>query len=393
VRVSGSELWLSEAKLITAQPLSRAHVLLVARAEAGEAFVHGLEGNSGVQHAVLTTTANARALRRCPQWQDSLRARADGALVVTSAATSLAALERCGFDRLAAEHSEALESELRTLAPSLQSAGLSLAQVAPQEGRLVWNLGASQIAKAKARLGALAPFSTLRSHGVPLESTIEFKIDLFEFSRSSATALGLEGVAKARDGFSIAREGSGMNLTALYSQAHQSGRLLASPRLRTVPGKVAEFNSGGEIPVQDAQAFGAKTSWKAYGLKILLTPRSDASPLGEEIATTIDIEYSQPDYGNGMGGVPAMIRRDLKSEFHLPMSQTTLLTSMVQVRRGGSSEGGLGLGALPLLGSLFHSRSDREDQSEIWFFITPRWSTPIDAGEITRPWKRYGKNP
>jgi len=216
-----------------------------------------------------------------------------------------------------------------------------------------------------------------------IRDTIIFRLDLFEFSKSNAQEVGIDWPQKHQI-FSSEENA----IAAVFSQAKSNGKLLASPRLRTVPGIKAEFNTGGEIPINDVQYFGSKTSWKSYGLNVQITPREDYKFGDDELSTLIEIEYSQPDYGNASNGVPAIISRNLKNEFRLKMNRSTLLTSMIQIRKGESRKGLWSLSNLPLLGLLFSSESKSSDESELWFMISPKWAES-STGDIGKKWYSY----
>jgi hypothetical protein len=390
VRVSGSQVWISEPGLIEAQPLEGNKALLVAKEFYGESYIYGLAAKN-VRRLVVTSKANLTALERCTKHKLLFHVNtSDGSLVLNELSPKgLRIVQECGFDRISAPDPASLSDQVKSLQEALNREQISLSQVQFEDKRLSWSIPKNKVEKLKKILGPLSAFSDFRTEEVQSHQTIVFKIDLFEFSQSSASGHEIRGVHQNSSGLRTALLNSQEQLSYVYARAQSSGKLLASPQLRTVPGKTAEFNSGGEIPVQDAQVIGAKTTWKPYGLKILITPSENASSLNSEITTTIQIEYSQPDYGNSTQGVPALITRNLKNEFNLAMSQTTLLTSMVQVRRGNNSRSFLGLGAIPLIGELFHSSANNRDQSEVWFLITPSWAIPITPGEVTRTWNRY----
>lgn len=392
VQISGEQVWISDPKIIDVRPLGSQRALLVSKGNFGEVFIYGLR-DPAINRVVVTTQKNVRALKNCPSLVSSipgLEATSDGSLLVERLDQPIQKiLIRCGFDRLATRDAPALSKAVASVQAELQKIDVSPSQVDISAERLRWRITPSQSERVKKIIGDLVAFSDFEIQLSQLPSTIVFKIDLFEFSKTSGAQSEFKGLSRGQAGISDTRLTGDADLAFIYAQAKSSGRLIASPQLRTIPGKTAEFNSGGEIPIQDAQMIGAKTSWKPYGLKIQITPAAVASPLAAEVATTVQIEYSQPDYGTGTEGIPSLVTRNLKNEFNLAMSQTTLLTSMVQVRRGQSSSGLWGLGLMPLFGAWFQSEKQNRDESEVWFLISPSWATPSLPREISNKWNRY----
>lgn len=388
VQVSGPQVWISDPKVVQAQPMQGNSALLIGKS-LGEIFLHGL-AKTDPQRAVVTTPANVGALKRCPAARAFLTAHHDGSLRANAWSEPLRlAITDCGFDLLSLDDCSGLGDYLKAQHSTLKKIGVAISQAQVRAGRVLWMIPDSSVKQMRRELSAIASFSDFQIDASRSAQSIVYKLDLFEFSRSSQESMDLW--ASSNPEIIGSRLQSDSKLALIFERARQNGRLVASPQIRTTAGQTATFGSGGEIPIQDAQLVGSKTTWKSYGLRLLVTPESGASPLWPEINTQIEIEYLQPDYGNTSQQVPAMIKRQLQSAFSLPTGQTTVLTSMIYQRAGRGDRQGLGLGAIPLLGAIFGGSHENETQNELWFLITPTWSEKLEPQEPAAIWKRYGK--
>ncbi len=136
--------------------------------------------------------------------------------------------------------------------------------------------------------------------------------------------------------------------------------VLAAPTVKTEPGKGTSVRVGGQIPYTTGPDLGN------FGIDLRVVPKID--PLNRvtlELAPTV----STVD----LSTVPVRIgTRTMTTTVQIPNGQTTVLGGLLQSNARELQSRVPLIGDLPILGSLFSSRSFQKGQSELLIFITPR---------------------
>ena len=183
------------------------------------------------------------------------------------------------------------------------------------------------------------------------------------------------------------------NIGALI-QALQSGgffQSLAEPNLIAYNGQEASFLAGGEFPIPIVQgATGTVTVvFKEFGVRLGFRP----TIAGDVIRLKVRPEVSSLDFKNGLilSGfrIPALITRRAETDVELRDGQSFaiagLLDNVAQDDRAAIPL----LSKLPIIGSLFKSKTERAERTELMVLITPRLVRPLDPDEVpplpTRP--------
>ncbi len=233
--------------------------------------------------------------------------------------------------------------------------------------------------------GYLLPFYEAQAMTAPQPGrTLIFDLILFEVSRSRATALGIslpffsEG---AVFDFSSLMSGnpdfSGFqSLHFDFGESQGWGRVLARPQLRTKPGQVAEFLSGGELGITKKDMFSNSLEWKQYGLSLKLKPSDQVHTGSPEITVDLETELSEPDAATSSDGSGAFgfRSRKLKSQFDLRVDSRTFLGALVLSRSGTQTQGPALLSGIPILGKFFSKSYSQTSDSELWIGLEARWS-------------------
>jgi pilus assembly protein CpaC len=178
------------------------------------------------------------------------------------------------------------------------------------------------------------------------------------------------------------KQGIGGVLRALESRgAFQS---LAEPNLIAYNGQEASFLAGGEFPVPVVQgATGTVTiQFKEFGIRLNFKP----TIAGDTIRLKVRPEVSTLDFANGvsLGGfrIPALTTRRAETDVELRDGQSFaiagLLDNLSQEDRAAIPI----LSKLPVIGSLFKSKSERAERTELMVLITPRLVRPLDPDEV-----------
>ncbi len=177
-------------------------------------------------------------------------------------------------------------------------------------------------------------------------------------------------------------EGIGGVLKALQTQGFLQS--LAEPNLIAYNGQEASFLAGGEVPIPVVQGISGNVSvvYKEFGVRLNFTP----TIAGDVIRLKLRPEVSSLDYNNGviLSGfrIPALITRRAETDVELRDGQSFaiagLMNNMTQTDRQAIPV----LSKLPIIGSLFKSKSNRAEQTELLVLITPRLVRPLDPDDV-----------
>jgi len=163
------------------------------------------------------------------------------------------------------------------------------------------------------------------------------------------------------------------------------GRILAEPNLTTLSGQEAEFISGGQIPYPVVNENGlATTSWKNYGIELKFVPFVVDSG---KINLKVNVSVSQPgppSLANGQQNT-TILTRGANATVEVPSGQSIAIAGLLSEQATDSNAKTPGLGDIPLLGMLFRSQSQKNDQTELLIFVTPRLAGPINASQAQLP--------
>ena len=159
----------------------------------------------------------------------------------------------------------------------------------------------------------------------------------------------------------------------------------------TTNGGQAEYHTGGEVNVQIVSALGGASSMQKipFGTVVSVTPRLDvASGL---IVVTINAEQSDLNPVAGQP-VPGRLLTQTKTNVHVKLGQSIMLSGFKQQKDGEQSQGLPLLMRIPILGYLFRTENASAADDENVLFITPsviEHSSPENENRIKDALKRY----
>jgi len=207
--------------------------------------------------------------------------------------------------------------------------------------------------------------------------------------RSASVAAGLISGASPF-GFLIARMVSnGMSADALINMLEQKGvaRSLAEPNLVALSGDTASFLAGGEYPIPVAGSFGQVTvDYKKYGVGLAFTP----TVLGRGLINMkIEPEVSQIDTNHTIAvatgiSVPALIVRRASTTVELRDGQSFVIGGLLQSDNQHQIEQLPWLGSVPVLGTLFSSKSYQNNETDLVIIVTPHLVRPARPGDLVK---------
>ena len=152
------------------------------------------------------------------------------------------------------------------------------------------------------------------------------------------------------------------------AQATGWAKVMRQAAIVTANGEKASFAGGGELNylVQSAMTTGVQKL--PYGSTIEVEPAYDAKTGRIELRLHADISELQSDNGTG---VPGRMTSTLDTRVNLELGQSLILGGLTSRSERASKSGIPILSQIPLLGVLFGTHSNVEDQSENIVVIVP----------------------
>ena len=168
-------------------------------------------------------------------------------------------------------------------------------------------------------------------------------------------------------------------------------KVLAEPTLIALSGQQANFLAGGEFPVPVPQGLGTVAiEYKPFGVGLTFTPTVLAN---NKINIKVAPEVSELDFNLAvqLSGfvVPGLNTRKAETVVELADGQSFAIAGLLRdTARDAISKYPL-LGDIPILGSLFRSRSFQKSETELIIIATPHLVKPIDGEQQPLPTDYY----
>jgi pilus assembly protein CpaC len=190
------------------------------------------------------------------------------------------------------------------------------------------------------------------------------------------------------------------NVGAVIRALNQKGffQSLAEPNLIAYNGQEASFLAGGEFPVPMVQGISGAVNvqWKEFGVRLRFRP----TIAGDVIRLHVEPEVSSLDFNNGITlqgfRIPSLIARRAETEVELRDGQSFAIAGLLN---NLSQENGANvpfLSNIPIIGTLFKSKAETAEKTELMVLITPQLVRPLEPDEVpplpTNP-KPFLKNP
>ncbi|MBK8971104.1 MAG: pilus assembly protein N-terminal domain-containing protein [Hahellaceae bacterium] len=158
-------------------------------------------------------------------------------------------------------------------------------------------------------------------------------------------------------------------------QSSGEAKLLARPMLSTRDGTPSNFHSGGEIPfpIIDARTGNIAVDFRAYGVMLTVLPRVSHN---KDLMVEIEAEVSSIDNAISINGVPGLVSKSVKSVVSTQEGETIVMSGLLSSEQDQTESKVPFLGDIPLIGALFRSNYNDNNQRELAIFLTPRLITP-----------------
>ena len=179
-----------------------------------------------------------------------------------------------------------------------------------------------------------------------------------------------------------------LNIGAFVKALQAEGvlQILAEPNLVTTNGKEASFLVGGEFPVpilQGGSNAGAVTvQFREFGIRLNFTPQVTENGT---IKLYVKPEVNTIDLANSVSiagfSIPALATRKMETNIELMEGQSFVIGGLIDDRMTDTMSKIPGLSNIPLLGSLFKSRTENRSKSELIVLVTPEITAPIGIND------------
>ena len=206
-----------------------------------------------------------------------------------------------------------------------------------------------------------------------------------QFSPPQLSNDGKFTISDALNIFAFRRD---LNLGALVKALQAQGvlQILAEPNLVTTNGKEASFLVGGEFPVPVLQGGGnagaVTIQFREFGIRLLFKPELTEN---NTIKLYVKPEVSTIDLANAVTfsgfTIPALATRRMETNIELGAGQSFVIAGLIDDRVTESFNKLPGLANIPILGTLFRSRSQNRSKSELVIIVTPEVVTPLNASD------------
>ncbi|WP_348269133.1 type II and III secretion system protein family protein [Edaphobacter paludis] len=204
-------------------------------------------------------------------------------------------------------------------------------------------------------------------------------------SSSSSAGSTAASLLALSDPLNLLFYNSSLNVGAVVKDLEnkQILQILAEPTITTVSGQKASFLSGGEFPFPVIQGgTGGFTSvtiqFRPYGVKLDFTPV--VTPEGT-IQLKVTPEVSALDYSNAVTisgyTIPALSTRRADTQVELKDGQSFAISGLLDHRTTDLLSKTPGIGDIPVLGTLFKSKSINHSVVELVVIVTPSIVDPL----------------
>lgn len=150
-------------------------------------------------------------------------------------------------------------------------------------------------------------------------------------------------------------------------------RIVSNPKVVTQNNKKATILSGAKIPYPTqqggAQGGAITVAFADANLQLDVTPQitNDGT-----IIMDLKIEKAEADFSQAVNGTPSILRKFIETQVLVKDGGTAVLGGIYTTSTNAQTTGVPFLSKIPILGFLFRTKSNKENNAELLIFITPR---------------------
>lgn len=149
-------------------------------------------------------------------------------------------------------------------------------------------------------------------------------------------------------------------------------KILATPRIITIPGKEASIFIGDHIPVQTEKHSSGdnytSTEYVDAGIKLIYTPIVDRE--GNMVTAAVHTEVSTPTLISELQNYK-ITSRTADTNVRMLSGETLVIGGLINEEEQKSIQKVPFLSNIPILGELFKNRTSRKNKTEVFMILTP----------------------
>jgi type IV pilus assembly protein PilQ len=195
---------------------------------------------------------------------------------------------------------------------------------------------------------------------------------LFDITGSGDMAMNFPASsATSTIGFSFSRLGGvpfvlNAKLNAL--ETNGNGRILSAPKILTLDNKKAMIKQGLEYPyLERDDAGGSSVNFKDIDLLLEVTPH-----VTPDDRISMSIFITKNDVAGLTDGVPSIATNEAQTELLVNDGDTLVIGGIIKAAQTEGQSGFPLLSKIPLLGWMFKTQNETDQNNELLIFITPR---------------------
>lgn len=250
-------------------------------------------------------------------------------------------------------------------------------------------LGGNIVSMATASLGSISRLTGfMGAQGGQGSSEFSFG----NFSSPGGTFLSQELGDGVTGAIFYPKNGIGVLIQAL--QARGEIKSLAEPTLVITNGEPASFLAGGEVPIVRSVFTNGGTSqdinYEPFGIRfsVLPTITNDTMIHLQLVPEIRDIDTDLSNFVAAPGSTsirpPAFRTRRTQTQIDLESGQAFAISGLLRNDNTRNLRKVPGIGDIPILGSLFRSKSFRKGETELLIVVTPEIVRPTDPNNIAQ---------
>jgi type IV pilus assembly protein PilQ len=194
----------------------------------------------------------------------------------------------------------------------------------------------------------------------------------FDFTGSGDMAMNFPAAgASSSIGFSFSRlSGVPFVLNAKLNalETNGNGRILSAPKILTLDNKKAMIKQGLEYAyLERDDTGGSSVSFKNIDLLLEVTPH-----VTPDDRISMSIFITKNDVASVTDGVPSISTNEAQTELLVNDGDTLVIGGIIKASQTDGQSGFPLLSKIPLLGWMFKTRSESDQNNELLIFITPR---------------------
>jgi type IV pilus assembly protein PilQ len=169
--------------------------------------------------------------------------------------------------------------------------------------------------------------------------------------------------------FGIIRGDFRLDLSLSALETTGNGKIISAPKIVTTTNNEALIQQGVKIPYSTVSASGTQTEFVDAVLKLEVTPHITPD---QTIIMEMTVSNDTPDFGNSVNGVPSIASREADTQVLIQDGETAVIGGILQIQRSESVDAVPWFHKIPLLGMFFKKETERNDNTELLIFITPK---------------------